>query len=201
MISYIKGKVLEANPLEIVLDVNGIGYSINIPVTTAEKIGSVGDNCELFIHSVYREDSISLYGFHERHDRDFFKMIIEKVSGIGPKIAISIFSKISVKLLKSAIYNNDTSLLSKCPGIGKKTAERLIIELKDKIYNTSINNLDSINEENKSNTNNIKYQDAVASLLTLGYKLADADNRVNKAQKTLGNGSSVESIIKEALGS
>ena len=124
MISYIKGKVLEANPLEIVLDVNGIGYSINIPVTTAEKIGSVGDNCELFIHSVYREDSISLYGFHERHDRDFFKMIIEKVSGIGPKIAISIFSKISVKLLKSAIYNNDTSLLSKCPGIGKKTAER-----------------------------------------------------------------------------
>ena len=201
MISYIKGKVLEANPLEIVLDVNGIGYSINIPVTTAEKIGSVGDNCELFIHSVYREDSISLYGFHERHDRDFFKMIIEKVSGIGPKIAISIFSKISVKLLKSAIYNNDTSLLSKCPGIGKKTAERLIIELKDKIYNTSINNLDSINEENKSNTNNSKYQDAVASLLTLGYKLADADNRVNKAQKTLGNGSSVESIIKEALGS
>ena len=202
MIAYLKGIVLEASPLELVLDVQGVGYAIQIPITTAEKIPPVGQPCELYIHSVYREDSASLYGFISKNDRDFFRLIIEKVSGIGPRIALSILSKMSVEILENAIFNQDTSLLSQCPGIGKKTAERLVIELKDKVHAkepslASGNNSDSP----KANFTNSKYQDAVSSLITLGYKLPEADKRVSKALQNLGADVPTEAIIKEALGS
>ena len=198
MIAYLKGTVLEANPLELILDVQGVGYAIQIPITTAEKIPPIGQNCELFIHSVYREDSASLYGFISKNDRDFFRLIIEKVSGIGPRIALSILSKMSVEILQNAIFNQDTSLLSQFPGIGKKTAERLVIELKDKV-NAKSQPLATGNS--KTPLSNSKYQDAVSSLITLGYKLPEADKRVSKALQTLGADVPTETIIKEALGS
>lgn len=202
MIAYLKGTVLEASPLELILDVQGVGYAIQIPITTAEKIPPVGQNCELYIHSVYREDSASLYGFVTKSERDFFRLIIEKVSGIGPRIALSILSKMSVEILQNAIFNQDTSLLSQCPGIGKKTAERLVIELKDKVStsNQSLNSETSL-AGSKANYSNSKYQDAVSSLITLGYKLPEADKRVSKALQNLGADVPTEAIIKEALGS
>ena len=202
MIAYLKGTVLEASPLELILDVQGVGYAIQIPITTAEKIPPVGQNCELYIHSVYREDSASLYGFIAKSDRDFFRLIIEKVSGIGPRIALSILSKMSVEILQNAIFNQDTSLLSQCPGIGKKTAERLVIELKDKVStsNQSLNSETSLASSN-ANYSNSKYQDAVSSLITLGYKVPEADKRVSKALQNLGADVPTEAIIKEALGS
>ena len=202
MIAYLKGTVLEAGPLELILDVQGVGYAIQIPITTAEKIPPVGQNCELYIHSVYREDSASLYGFVTKSDRDFFRLIIEKVSGIGPRIALSILSKMSVEILQNAIFNQDTSLLSQCPGIGKKTAERLVIELKDKVStsNQSLNSETGL-ASSKAYYSNSKYQDAVSSLITLGYKLPEADKRVSKALQNLGADVSAEAIIKEALGS
>lgn len=202
MIAHLKGIVLEASPLELILDVQGVGYAIQIPITTAEKIPPIGETCALHIHSVYREDSASLYGFISKNDRDFFRLIIEKVSGIGPRIALSILSKMSVEILQNAIFNQDTSLLSQCPGIGKKTAERLVIELKDKVSTkggslTAENNLAS----SKTTFTNSKYQDAVSSLITLGYKLPEADKRVSKALQNLGADVPTEAIIKEALGS
>ena len=199
MIVYLKGTVIEAKPLELVMDVNGIGYSINIPITTAEKIPSTGEHIELFIHSVYREDSASLYGFISREDRDFFRLIIEKVSGIGPRIALSILSKMSVSILQNAIYNQDTSLLSKCPGIGKKTAERLVIELKDKVERTSPTSQSSSILGINPAFSTSKYQDAIASLIALGYKLPDSEKRIAKSINNLGNEASTESIIKDAL--
>jgi Holliday junction DNA helicase RuvA len=199
MIHYLKGVVIESSPLEIVIDVNGVGYSVQIPITTAEKIPPNGENCELFIHPVYREDSASLYGFIDRNDRDFFRLLIEKVSGIGPRIALSILSKMSVAILQQAIFNQDTSLLSKCPGIGKKTAERLVIELKDKV-NSSLTSQETPNVRTHSfSTSSAKHQDAVASLITLGYKTAEADKRVAQAIQKLGIECSVEVLIKEAL--
>lgn len=201
MIAYLKGTVLEATPLEMVLDVQGVGYVLNIPVTTAEKIPGIGEPCELFIHAVYREDSAALYGFIHREDRDFFRLLIEKVSGIGPRIALSILSKMSVAILQKAIYNQDTSLLSQCPGIGKKTAERLVIELKDKVKEGSATTTNSsISTQSNSDLPISQYQDAVSSLMTLGYKLPDADKRVSKAIQNLGPDASTESIIKHALG-
>lgn len=199
MIVYLKGTVIEAKPLELVMDVNGIGYSINIPITTAEKVPSTGEDFELFIHSVYREDSASLYGFISRDDRDFFRLIIEKVSGIGPRIALSVLSKMSVSILQNAIYNQDTSLLSKCPGIGKKTAERLVIELKDKVGRTSSTSQSSRILGANPAFSSSKYQDAIASLIALGYKLPDAEKRISKSINNLGNEANTESIIKDAL--
>lgn len=202
MIAYLKGTVLEASPLELILDVQGVGYAIQIPITTAEKIPPIGHTCELHIHSVYREDSASLYGFISKNDRDFFRLIIEKVSGIGPRIALSILSKMSVEILQNAIFNQDTSLLSQCPGIGKKTAERLVIELKDKVSAKEPSLVSGKSTgSSMANFTNSKYQDAVSSLITLGYKLPEADKRVSKALQNLDADVPTEAIIKEALGS
>ena len=182
----------------VVLDVAGVGYEIHIPVTTAEKIPATGNECRLFIHSVYREDNASLYGFADKSDRDFFRLLIEKVSGIGPRIGIAILSRMSVESLRNAIAHADITSLSKCPGIGKKTAERLIIELKDKVgLETGSSGSRSI--ESSINVQSNNYQDAVTSLIVLGYKQADAEKLVRKASGQLPEGTSVELIVKQAL--
>lgn len=182
----------------VVLDVAGVGYEIHIPVTTAEKIPAAGKECCLFIHSVYREDNASLYGFADKGDRDFFRLLVEKVSGIGPKIGISILSRMSVENLRSAIAHADITALSKCPGIGKKTAERLIIELKDKVgITTGSTGIGSMGSSMNMEPN--IYQDAVTSLIVLGYKQADAEKLVQKASSQLPEDSSVEIILKRAL--
>ena len=196
MIARIKGTVLEATPLQVVLEAGGLGYEVNIPVTTAEKIPAIGKECSLFVHAVYREDSATLYGFATREDKDFFRLLVEKVSGIGPKIGISILSRMSVELLRSAIANSDVALLSKCPGIGKKTAERLVIELKDKVGLVATTSQASASA---SPTEPSHFQDAVAGLMILGYKPAEADKLTRKAANQLSADASVEALIKAAL--
>ena len=198
MIARLKGTVLESSHLLVVLEAGGVGYEVHIPVTTAEKVPAIGAECSLFIHSVYREDSSTLYGFAGRDDRDFFRLLVEKVSGIGPKIGISILSRMSTDLLRSAIASSDVGLLSKCPGIGKKTAERLVIELKDKVGLASTGSVTSLGETDVSGGAST-FQDAVASLMTLGYKPADADKLVRKAVSKLSADAAVEALIKTAL--
>ena len=198
MIARLKGTVLESSPLLVVLEAGGVGYEVHIPVTTAEKVPAIGAECSLFIHSVYREDSATLYGFAGRDDRDFFRLLVEKVSGIGPKIGISILSRMSTDLLRSAIASSDVGLLSKCPGIGKKTAERLVIELKDKVGLASTGSVTSLGETDVSGGAST-FQDAVASLMTLGYKPADADKLVRKAVSKPSPDASVEALLKTPL--
>ena len=198
MIARIKGTVLETTPLLVVIEAGGVGYDVQIPITTAEKVPGVGKECSLFIHSVYREDSASLYGFATREDRDFFRLLVEKVSGIGPKIGIAILSRMSVELLRGAIASADIALLSKCPGIGKKTAERLVIELKDKVsLSTAVTATDATGAATSASSG--AYQDAVSSLIILGYKPADADKFVRKASSQLPTNASVEALVKQAL--
>ena len=151
-----------------------------------------------FIHSVYREDSATLYGFATREDRDFYRLLIEKVSGIGPKIGISMLSRMSSELLRSAIASSDVALLSKCPGIGKKTAERLVIELKDKVGLASTSS-EATTGEVPASAEPSTFQDAVASLMTLGYKPADADKLVRKAVSKLDANAPVDLLLREAL--
>ena len=202
MIVKIFGTILEQSPLSVVIETGGLGYEVNIPLSTAEKLPKIGKECSLFIHAVYREDSAVLYGFISRNDRDFFRLLVEKVSGIGPKIGISILSRMSVELLQNAIICSDVSLLSKCPGIGKKTAERLVIELKDKVssqHNSiQLNDSAAVTLPNDQNYSNFK--DAVSSLIALGYKPADSDKLVRGAIAQLSAGASVEEIIRKALG-
>jgi Holliday junction DNA helicase RuvA len=199
MIARLKGTVLESTPLLVVLEAGGVGYEVHIPVTTAEKVPAIGGECALFIHSVYREDSATLYGFANRDDRDFFRLLVEKVSGIGPKIGISILSRMSTELLRSAIASADVALLAKCPGIGKKTAERLVIELKDKVGLAGSGSAPPSSGGAASQEAPSAFQDAVASLMILGYKPADADKHVRRAASKLGAEASVEALIKEAL--
>ena len=202
MIVKIFGTILEQSPLTVVIETGGLGYEVNIPLSTAEKLPKIGKECTLFIHAVYREDSAVLYGFISRNDRDFFRLLVEKVSGIGPKIGISILSRLSVELLQNAIICSDVSLLSKCPGIGKKTAERLVIELKDKVSSQQnsiqFNDSTAVTPPNDRNYSNFK--DAVSSLIALGYKPADSDKLIRGAVAQLSASASVEEIIRKALG-
>ena len=198
MISQIKGTVLESTPLLVVLEVAGIGYEVHIPITTAEKVPTIGAECSLFVHSVYRDDSATLYGFATREYRDFYRILIEKVSGIGPKIGISMLSRMSTEILRSAIASSDVALLSKCPGIGKKTAERLVIELKDKVGLASTSS-EATTGEVPASAEPSTFQDAVASLMTLGYKPADADKLVRKAVSKLDANAPVDLLLREAL--
>lgn len=182
----------------VVLEVSGIGYEVHIPVTTSEKIPSSGSECRLFTHAVYREDSASLYGFSSKDERDLFRLIVEKVSGIGPKIGIAILSRMSADSLRNAIANADITALSKCPGIGKKTAERLVIELKDKVgLGTATAGATKI--EGPSGAGSNTFQDAVTSLIVLGYKQADAEKLIRKASEQLPASTSVEELVKLAL--
>lgn len=197
MISRLKGIVLESSPLLVVLDVAGVGYEVHIPVTTAEKVPPIGGECGLFTYAVYREDSATLYGFATRDDRDFFRLLVEKVSGIGPKIAISMLSRMSPELLRSAIASSDVALLAKCPGIGKKTAERLVIELKDKVGLATSGEAFAGNAAASNEPSS--FQDAISSLMILGYKPADADKLIRKAAKEIGADASTEALIKTAL--
>ncbi|MCH2036306.1 MAG: Holliday junction branch migration protein RuvA [Puniceicoccaceae bacterium] len=202
MIVKIIGTILEQSPLTVVIETGGLGYEVNIPLSTAEKLPNVGNECSLFIHAVYREDSAVLYGFISRSDRDFFQLLVEKVSGIGPKIGISILSRMSVELLQNAIICSDISLLSKCPGIGKKTAERLVVELKDKIGYQDANYIqsnDSAAATPLSDRNYSNFKDAVSSLIALGYKPADSDKLIRRALEELSADASTEEIIRMAL--
>jgi len=200
MIAYLHGKVADATPVSAIIDVGGVGYFVTIPVTTAEKLPPVGAEAKIWTVAVYREDSAALYGFSTTDERDFFRLLTEKVSGIGPKIAVSILSKLSVSMLRQAIANGDVALLSKCPGIGKKTAERLVVELRDKVGLPSSPSSGDAGDQTAISPTNSNVQDAIAALIALGYKLADADKSVRKAVKTTGEDASTESIIRAALG-
>jgi len=203
MISILQGEVLEATPLSVVIDVGGVGYEVRVPVSTAERIPGVGKRVKLFIHDVYREDDQTLYGFISREERDFFRLIVEKVSGIGPKIALALLSKLSLQMISSAIAAGDVAILSRTPGIGRKTAERLVVELRDKVLPTGaakgIAMAGAVSESAAASAN--AFVDAVNALVALGYGVDVADKAVRKAASKFGEGAATEALLKTALSS
>ena len=190
----------EASPLRAVIELNGLGYEVHIPVTTAERLPIAGKAVKLHTHVVYREDSQTLYGFATPDDRDFFRMMIEHVSGVGPKVALSIMSRLSLPLLESAIRDGDVTTLSKCPGIGKKTAERLVIELRNRVSASSQPAATPGGAETAVSPATSTVTDAIAALTVLGYKTAEADKAVRQAMITLGGEATTEQLIKHVLG-
>ena len=124
MIASLEGIIAEASPTKIVLEVGGVGYEVHVPVTTADRLPGLKQTTKLHMRAIYREDTQALYGFATRDDKDLFNVIIDKVSGVGPKIALGILSQHNADTLKAAIATEDVKLLSKCPGIGKKSADR-----------------------------------------------------------------------------
>ena len=200
MITRITGTLLSATPLQAVIETGGLAYEVNIPVTTAERLPQTGATAKLHTLVVYREDSQTMYGFASEEERDFFRLLVEKVSGIGPKTALSVLSKLSLPTLHSAIVAGDVALLGKCPGIGKKTAERLVIELRDKLGATAAPVAPAAGASSEAPAGENKVRDAVLALVALGYKAADADKSVRQALIALGPNATTEALIKRALG-
>jgi Holliday junction DNA helicase RuvA len=204
MITSISGILVSATPLSAIIETGGFGYEVHIPVTTAEKLPATGQQAKLHTLAVYREDSQTLYGFALEEERDFFRLLVEKVTGVGPKMALSVLSKLSLATLKSAIVAGDVALLSKCQGIGKKTAERLVMELRDKLNPADLGTVSNPPTGNTPGSSapaaENKIRDAVLALVALGYKAADADKSVRQAWVALGASASTEALIKRALG-
>jgi len=186
MIARIKGVVWESKPLKLVIDIGGIGYEVHVALP--DRLPSVGQPIELFTYAVYREDSATLYGFQKESERDFFVLLIEKVSGIGPKTAMGLLTHMSVERLTSAIEAGDLDALKSAPGIGKKTAERLLLELKGLSFLSAGSALPASSPQS----------DAASALVSLGYTLADAQKAI---QKTLAKypQASTNELVRYAL--
>ncbi|GAB1487602.1 Holliday junction branch migration protein RuvA [Opitutaceae bacterium] len=201
MITSIQGTLIEATPLRAIIELNGLGYEVNIPVTTAEKLPAAGATVKLHTLVIYREDAHTLYGFATVAERDFFRLMIEHVTGVGPKMALGIMSRLSLPLLTNAISSGDIATLAGCPGIGKKTAERLVVELRSKVGTAATPAVVSGGESAVASAGDQRVRDAVLALAALGYKAADADEAIRRAGLALGPKATTEQLIKKALGS
>ncbi|GFO72957.1 Holliday junction DNA helicase RuvA [Bathymodiolus japonicus methanotrophic gill symbiont] len=196
MIGFIRGKLVTKTPPILVLDVQGVGYEIEAPMTTFYNLPAMGESVHLHTHLVVREDAHILFGFSTEADRLMFRTLI-KVNGVGPKLALTILSGQSADEFHRCIHDNDTAALIRLPGVGKKTAERLIIEMRDKLPAQSSATSDSSNPEQGSGlARSSAKQEAISALCALGYKAQDASKMVqNIAQED----KSCEDIIRLAL--
>ena len=187
MIGFLTGKIISSKPTQILLDVNGVGYTVNISINTFEKI-SEKEIVSLFIHTSVKEDSITLFGFFTQSEKEMFELLIS-ISGIGPKLGLSILSGIVVDDLKFAISDGNVSRLIAIPGIGRKTAERVVLELRNKV--------DAIKAEGSIKEISAK-DEAISALTTLGYQRQIADKAVRDLLAENQN-YSLEELIRKAL--
>lgn len=194
MIERLKGKIILKKSTEIILDCNGIGFSAFISVNSSESLPNEGEEATLYTILINRDESFELYGFCEIFERDVFKLLIS-ISGIGPKSAMSILSSMSVPELQEKILSGDSISLQKLPGIGKKTAERIILELKDRIHKISIPTTFELKKEK-----NLIVREAIAALVTLGYSAALSEKLIYKVLSEFNdNNFTPEQLIRKAL--
>ena len=187
VIARIKGEVWEALPGRIVVGAGGVGYQVLVPVSTYDRLNPLeGEAIDLKTYQHVRENSLTLYGFANDEERDVFLLLIDRVSGIGPAIAMAVLSGLEVKMFKQAVVNGDAAGLSAVKGIGKKTAERIILELKDKV------GVVQTWEETGDRTDAAR--DAEMGLIALGFKQADARKSVDRALKANPDAESAEII-------
>jgi len=196
VIGRLTGQLLQKQPPELLIDVNGVGYEVSAPMTTFYALPELGEKVVLHTHMVVREDAQLLYGFANESERALFRILI-KINGVGPKLALTILSGIAADEFVRCIHDNDAQALVRLPGIGKKTAERLIVELRDKLGSEE-------NSENTAGTASLMssvnatspISDAVSALIALGYKPNDA-SRIIRSIDT--EGLNTEDIIRLAL--
>ena len=189
MITQIKGRLIEKSPTELVVDCNGIGYSINITLNTFSKIGN-DENIRLYTHLIVKEDSHTLFGFHSKSERSLFKLLIS-VSGVGASTARTMLSSMTAGEIISSINTEDVNSVQSIKGIGSKTAQRIILELKDKIHSQEI-------DDSKIHLITKDADEAITALEVLGYSRKFTIKIINKI-KAENPSISVESLIKKAL--
>lgn len=197
MYSYIRGQLAEIETDHIVLDVNGVGYSIMIPNNCYDYLPGLNEECKIYTYLYIREDAMMLYGFLTKDDLALFKQLIS-VSGIGPKGGIGILSALSAEDLRFAILSGDSKAIAKAPGVGAKTAQRVILELKDKMsLEEAFEQKFEKNQEQRMNSNHRIKNDAVMALNALGYSSSESLKAVSKVEIT--SDMDVEEVLKAAL--
>lgn len=197
MIAFIRGILLEALPTQATVDVQGLGYEALIPLSSYDKLPAPGQEVKLLTHLVVREDAHTLYGFMSDAERDLFRLLINTVSGIGPRTALNILSGISATAFRGAVANGDVKALSQISGVGKKTAERIVVELKDKVGEAGA--WEASSARRGLSPEDQKLNDAVLALMALGFKQVEAHDTVRKTQGTLGPQATVEDLVRACL--
>ena len=200
MIGRIRGILVEKQPTDIQVEVGGIAYEIQVPMSTLFKLPEAGEAVTLHTHFVVREDSQQLFGFIEARDKKLFRTLI-KVNGVGPKMALGILSSVDSDELVGLVLSNDIAALVAMPGIGKKTAERLVIELRDKIKDWESVGSSSMVKGAVATTSNAASaaREAETALVSLGYKLPQAARAIAAVQKEMPELASSEDLIRFAL--
>lgn len=197
MITYVRGKLIGKAPTRAVVDVGGMGYGISISLTTYERLPALETEVQLFTHFYVREDRHELFGFADEREREVFELLIG-VSGIGPNSAQTILSGMSVISLQEAIFYERVDELTAIKGIGRKTAERLVVELKDKIQAGALPD-GIVGEEGRAAGDSRKVEEVVLALIALGFTAPVARRAVGRAVQKIGADQRVEQLIKQAL--
>ena len=198
MYAYFKGEIISIKEDSIILETNNIGYNILIPVNKIYEIGDVGDIIKIYTYTSVKEDSFNLFGFVSEDELEIFKLLIT-VSGVGPKSAMGLTAIMNPNQIVTAILTNDSKSISSAPGIGKKTAERLIVDLQDKVQKLNIGYSEDLFNTNSMNRSELSSQclDAIAALIALGYSESSSKEAVIKAN--LEENAETEDILKIAL--
>ena len=199
MIARLAGKIISKQPPEVIVDVNGVGYEVLAPMTTFYRLGLIGEEVLLQCHFVVREDAQQLYGFYQKNERDLFRNLI-KVNGVGPKMALAILSTFEAAEFVRAVHSNDVAGIVAVPGVGKKTAERLLIEMRDRLKDwqvdaipTALELAEDVKEQQQSSQ---IMQDAQSALVALGYKPTQAAKVVQQVYQDTMN---CDQLIRAAL--
>ena len=200
MIAYLKGILAEALPHQATVDVHGVGYLTHIPLTTFDRLPQPGAEVSLLTHYHVTEQDHKLFGFLTEDERDLFRLLMGRVSGVGPKMALSVLSGMPVAAFKDAVIQGDVKALARIKGVGGKTAERIVLELKDKV---GVVDAWQASRSAKTSHDPVReaQSDAVLGLISLGYKQSEAQKAVNEITKQSGfdPASSADKIIREAL--
>lgn len=200
MIAFVRGKLAESWPNQATVDVHGVGYHVHIPLSTFDRLPQVGADVQLLTHYHVTDRDHTLFGFSTMEERDLFRLLIDRVSGIGPKMALAVLSGMPVPAFKDAVIRNDVAALARMKGVGKKTAERIVLELKDKVG--------VVDAWQAAQTARVAHDpsqeaqtDAVLALIALGYKQSEAQKTVLEIAKdpAFGPATAADKLIREAL--
>jgi len=196
MISFLRGTVVEVLPMRLIIEVGGVGYDVNIPLSTYDKLPAPGAEFKILTHLQVREDAHVLYGFATPEERDLFLLLVNNVSGIGPKLALAVLNGITPVNFRGMVVAGDIAGLSRIKGVGKKTAERIIVELRDKVGVSAAWEAASAKQGLPPEEQHVN--DAVLALISLGYKQAEAHKAVRSIHEKQPK-TTVEDLVKEAL--
>lgn len=197
MITSLHGKLVEVLPTQITIDVNGVGYELLIPLSSYDKLPQPGAEVRILTHLAVREDAHVLYGFMTAHERELFRLLIHTVSGIGPKIALNILSGMNAVAFRGAVATGDVKALSQINGVGKKTAERIVVELKDKVGPAGA--WEASSAKRSLSPEDQKINDAVLALIALGFKQVEAHDAVRSAIEKIGPQAGTDELVRACL--